>query len=159
MFLQLFWRMESAPPNCSNAIAGPHPKEEPCPLGQCKGRYRYETLRKSYSGWRGTRSMVWSSRLNLQFPSKCLSSYLSSYNLSLCQMVVDLTCLGPTHWTHLSEFPPQRRWPVLYLLNVWNIVALKSVVLTMPTQWWCWNWCLMVRKGPHSNEWRKCDES
>lgn len=62
---------------------------------------------------------------------------------------------GPTHWTHFSESapPPQRRWPVLYLQNVWSTVELKSAAPTMLTQCWWWNWCPMVRKHPRSDDW------
>lgn len=103
MLVQLFWKMESAPSVCPSALAGPRPKEEPCPLGQCKRDHRCETLMKSYSEKRGSRFMIWSSKPNLQFPGKRLSFHPWPYNLFLCPMVVYFTCWAPlTEPTYLN---------------------------------------------------------
>lgn len=145
--LAAFWGCVSSLPS-----SGTTSQSRALPPGSVKGNLQ---------AWGTEDVMFWAERPG---PWDGAQSWISGFQANVFPLTSDLTaclsgciltCLGFTHWTHLTWIPPQRRWPASCLLNVWNTVALKSAALTMPTQCWWWTWCLMVRKCPHSAEWIK----
>lgn len=102
MLVQLFWKMESAPSVCPSALAGPRPKEEPCPLGQCKRDHRCETYEVIF--WE-KREQIHDMEFKIESSISRQTSFLPSMTLQLVSLSNGCVfyLLGPTHWTYLSE--------------------------------------------------------